>query len=95
LIATIDFLEYAHEQGAAIGGATGAGGEAPKLLMAAVRRWPFIPGCHVADVDVKQHWFIKFSRNRALRLTASILRSEFMYYKALQTLGIETVPVKG
>lgn len=27
------FLEYAYEQGAAIGGATGAGGEAPKLLM--------------------------------------------------------------
>ncbi|MNY68505.1 hypothetical protein D3C86_2062810 [compost metagenome] len=27
------FLEYAYEQGAAIGGATGAGGEAPKLLL--------------------------------------------------------------
>jgi serine/threonine-protein kinase HipA len=27
------FLEYAYEQGAAIGGAIGAGGEAPKLLL--------------------------------------------------------------
>jgi serine/threonine-protein kinase HipA len=28
-------------------------------------------------------------------LTATILRSEFMYYKALQALGIETVPAQG
>lgn len=30
---TNDFLEYAYESGAALGGATGAQGEAPKLLM--------------------------------------------------------------
>ena len=89
------FLEYAHEQGAAIGGATGAGGEAPKLLMAQSAEGLLYPDATLADVDVKQHWFIKFARNRALRLDCDILRSEFMYYKALQALGIETVPAQG
>lgn len=83
------FLEYAHEQGAAIGGATGAGGEAPKLLMTEY------PDATLEDALVKQHWFIKFARNKALERDQIILRSEFHYYKALQALGIETVPVQG
>lgn len=49
------FLEYAHEQGAAIGGATGAGGEAPKLLMAQSAEGLLYPDATLADVDVKQH----------------------------------------
>ena len=89
------FLEYAHEQGAAIGGATGAGGEAPKLLMAEGAGGLLYPDATLADADVKQHWFIKFARNQALELDCEILRSEFVYYKALQTLGIETVPLQG
>ena len=90
-----DFLEYAHEQGAAIGGATGAGGEAPKLLMAEAADGLLYPDATLADADVKQHWFIKFSRNQALERDQVILRSEYLYYRALQTLGIETVPVQG
>jgi serine/threonine-protein kinase HipA len=89
------FLEYAHEQGAAIGGATGAGGEAPKLLMAEGADGLLYPDATLADAGVRQHWFIKFARNQALELDGTILRSEFMYYKALQKLGIETVPVQG
>ena len=90
-----DFLEYAHEQGAAIGGATGAGGEAPKLLMAEAADGLLYPDATLADADVKQHWFIKFSRNQALERDQTILRSEYLYYRALQTLGIETVPAQG
>lgn len=89
------FLEYAHEQGAAIGGATGAGGEAPKLLMAESADGLLYPDATLADADVKQHWFIKFARNKALELDCEILRSEFLYYKALQALGIDTVPAQG
>ncbi|WP_321838207.1 HipA domain-containing protein [Pseudomonas kulmbachensis] len=89
------FLEYAHEQGAAIGGATGAGGEAPKLLMVEGADGLLYPDATLADADVKQHWFIKFARNKGLELDCEILRSEFMYYKALQALGIETVPAQG
>ncbi|WP_300729904.1 HipA domain-containing protein [Pseudomonas sp.] len=89
------FLEYAHEQGAAIGGATGAGGEAPKLLMAEAVDGLLYPDATLEDARVKQHWFIKFARNRALERDQIILRSEFLYYKALQSLGIETVSAQG
>ncbi len=89
------FLEYAYEQGAAIGGATGAGGEAPKLLMAQSREGLLYPDAILDDAEVAQHWFIKFARNGATLNDQAILRSEFHYYKALQALGIETVAAEG
>lgn len=89
------FLEYAYEQGAAIGGATGAGGEAPKLLLTQSHDGLLYPDAVLDDAQVSQHWFIKFARNRALQRDQDILRSEFHYYKALQSLGIETVAVDG
>ena len=89
------FLEYAYEQGAAVGGATGAGGEAPKLLMAEHRDGLLYPDAVLPDAEVAQHWFIKFARNGATLNDQAILRSEFHYYKALQALGIETVAAQG
>lgn len=85
------FLEYAYEQGAAIGGATGAGGEAPKLLMTQGADGLLYPDAILPDAQAREHWFIKFARNQALANDQDILRSEHLYYKALQTLGIETV----
>lgn len=85
------FLEYAYEQGAAIGGATGAGGEAPKLLMTLGVDGLLYPDAVLADEQARQHWFIKFARNQAVRNDQDILRSEYLYYRALQQLGIETV----
>ncbi|WP_330212543.1 HipA domain-containing protein [Pseudomonas sp. Z18(2022)] len=90
-----NFLEYAYEQGAAIGGASGAGGEAPKLLMAEDAEGLLYPDAILVDADVSQHWFIKFARNNATQNDQDILRSEFHYYKALQVLGIETVAAQG
>lgn len=89
------FLEYAYEQGAAIGGATGAGGEAPKLLLTQSHDGLLYPDAVLDDAQVSQHWFIKFARNQALQRDQDILRSEYHYYKALQFLGIETVAVDG
>lgn len=85
------FLEYAYEQGAAIGGATGAGGEAPKLLMTQGADGLLYPDAILADEQVREHWFIKFARHQALSNDQDILRSEHLYYRALQALGIETV----
>lgn len=85
------FLEYAYEQGAAIGGATGAGGEAPKLLMTEGRDGQLYPDAVLADEHACRHWFIKFARNQALADDQEILRAECLYYKALRQLGIETV----
>lgn len=89
------FLEYAYEQGAAIGGATGAGGEAPKLLMAQGRDGHLYPDAVLSDDQVEQHWFVKFARNKATQTDQVILKSEFHYYKALHSLGIETIATDG
>ena len=89
------FLEYAYEQGAAIGGATGAGGEAPKLLMTQGVDGLLYPDAILNDADVAQHWFIKFARNQATQTDQDILRSEYHYYRALESLGIETVATQG
>ncbi|AKS07323.1 type II toxin-antitoxin system HipA family toxin [Pseudomonas trivialis] len=89
------FLEYAYEQGAAIGGATGAGGEAPKLLLTENQDGLLFPDAVLEDEQVRQHWFVKFARNKSTQLDQDILRSEYHYYKALQTLGIDTVAVQG
>ncbi|AZF45208.1 hypothetical protein C4J87_5097 [Pseudomonas sp. R1-43-08] len=89
------FLEYAYEQGAAIGGATGAGGEAPKLLLTESREGLLYPDAALDDAQVSQHWFIKFARNQASQRDQDILRSEYHYYKALHSLGIETVASEG
>jgi len=89
------FLEYAYEQGAAIGGATGAGGEAPKLLLAEGTQGLLYPDASLADEEVHQHWFVKFPRNRGSETDRNILRSEYCYYQALNRLGIETVAHQG
>jgi serine/threonine-protein kinase HipA len=89
------FLEYAYEQGAAIGGATGAGGEAPKLLLAENKAGLVYPDAVLDDADVARHWFVKFARNKGSATDQDILRSEYHYYKALQALGIETVAAEG
>lgn len=85
------FLEYAYEQGAAIGGATGAGGEAPKLLLTEAANGLLYPDAVLDDNQASCHWFVKFARNQALNNDQDILRAEYLYYKALQRLGIDTV----
>ncbi|MFY1665060.1 type II toxin-antitoxin system HipA family toxin [Pseudomonas sp. Pseu.R1] len=89
------FLEYAYEQGAAVGGATGAGGEAPKLLLAEDARGLMHPDATLADEAVRQHWFVKFSRNNGNATDRTILRSEFCYYQALAKIGMNVVPCDG
>jgi serine/threonine-protein kinase HipA len=85
------FLEYAYEQGAAIGGATGAGGEAPKLLMTEALDGLLYPDAVLPDEQASAHWFIKFARGSGVKTDQTILRSEYLYYKALDALDIPTV----
>ena len=89
------FIEYAANAGAQVGGATGAGGDSPKMLLR----------CDAADqvwIDVWQddpacpdrYYLVKFARSRSER-DRNILRSEYVYYKALARLGVETIPQDG
>lgn len=90
-----DFLEYAYEQGAAIGGATGAGGEAPKLLLAEDHNGLMFAEATLSAEHTKQHWFVKFPRNRAASIDKDILRAEFQYYCAITEIGMNTISTDG
>ncbi|RAH36682.1 type II toxin-antitoxin system HipA family toxin [Halomonas sp. SL1] len=91
-----DFLEYAQQMGAASGGATGAGGEAPKLL---VRRTPdrqvWIDTWQDDTTTPDAHYLVKFPRGSRSDDDCDILRAEYHYYRELHALGVDTVPVEG
>nr|WP_298411391.1 HipA N-terminal domain-containing protein [uncultured Halomonas sp.] len=77
-----DFLEYAQQMGAASGGATGAGGEAPKLLLRItadnsvwIDTWQDDP----ANLD--RHYLVKFPRGSRSAIDADILRAEYHFYQ--------------
>lgn len=89
------FIEYAVNAGAQVGGATGAGGDSPKLLLRCddtdhvwIDVWQDDPSCP------DRHYLVKFARSRDER-DRTILRSEYVYYKALAELGFETIPQEG
>ncbi|MCQ4298001.1 HipA domain-containing protein [Pseudomonas stutzeri] len=92
---TSAFIEYAYEQGAAIGGATGAGGEAPKLLMTEDTQGHLYADATLVDEQAHRHWLVKFARNQAGERDRDILRTEYHYYQAIRQLGLDTIPADG
>lgn len=90
-----DFIAWAAEHGAQVGGATGAGGDSPKLLL---RKDPD----GQVWIDVRQdepenpasHVLVKFARGKHER-DQLLLRSEYVYYQALTRLGISTISTDG
>lgn len=92
---TNDFLEYAYESGAALGGATGAQGEAPKLLMVEGGDGALYADAMLPDELARRHWLVKFARNQASERDKNILRAEYHYYKAISQLGLNTISTDG
>ncbi|SDT89152.1 type II toxin-antitoxin system HipA family toxin [Halopseudomonas salegens] len=90
-----DFLEYAYEAGAAMSGATGAQGEAPKLLLVEGRDGLLYADAMLDDSLAQSHWLVKFARNSVTENDKNILRAEYEYYKAVASLGLNTVSTKG
>lgn len=90
-----DFLEYAYEQGAAMGGATGAGGEAPKLLLTEDAEGKLHADAVLADDQAQRHWLVKFARGQATARDRDILRTEYHYYRAVSALGLNTMALEG
>jgi len=90
-----DFLEYAQAMGAASGGATGAGGEAPKLLVRCSAQDEIWIDTYQDDLtNTDQHYLVKFPRGNRTQDDCDILRAEFHYYHELNALGIETIDTK-
>ncbi|MBR7888211.1 type II toxin-antitoxin system HipA family toxin [Marinomonas sp. A79] len=86
------FLEYAQEMGAISGGATGAGGEAPKLLLRCSEQneiWidTFQEQHNIADA----HYLVKFPRGRKTQDDCDILRAEYHFYHELTAMGFNTI----
>jgi serine/threonine-protein kinase HipA len=89
------FLEYAADMGAQVGGATGAGGDSPKVLVRCERGGSvWIDVWQDEPESSAEAYLVKFARSKTER-DRQILRSEGVYYKALAALGLDTVSVKG
>ncbi len=90
-----DFLEYANENGAAAGGATGAGGVAPKLLLMVEADQVYIDGDFAGKPLAAKPYLTKFARNKRTQRDNNILKAEGAFYLALTRIlegtGIETI----
>ncbi|WP_145515042.1 type II toxin-antitoxin system HipA family toxin [Yersinia massiliensis] len=86
------FLEYAQQMGAAAGGATGAGGEAPKLLLCCSRSDEIWIDTFQNDIDNQDtHYLVKFPRGKRTSIDCDILRAEYYFYQELASVGINTI----
>jgi serine/threonine-protein kinase HipA len=84
------FLEYAAARGAAIGGATGAGGDAPKILLSEDEQGNVYPAGTLEDEQVCREWFVKWPRGRDSNADRVVLRTEYLYATVLSELGLHT-----
>lgn len=85
-----NFLEYANQQGAAVGGATGAGGVAPKLLLMAKNEEVYIDADFAGKPLSAIPYLVKFARNNRSRRDNNILKAEGIYYQVLTKLLVNT-----
>lgn len=92
-----DFLEYANEQGATVGGATGAGGVAPKLLLMLDidNNKVHIDSDFAGKPLTSTPYLTKFARNNRSKIDNDILSAEGKYYilldEMLSDLNIDTI----
>lgn len=89
-----DFMQYAQQRGAASGGATGAGGEAPKLLLRCSSQNEIWIDTFQDDLtNLDQHYLVKFPRGNRTKDDSDILRAEFHFYHELTALGVDTISI--
>ncbi|WP_315808475.1 type II toxin-antitoxin system HipA family toxin [Pseudomonas sp. C9-3] len=82
------------EHGLVAGGSLGAGGEAPKLLLAETRHGELFADALLPDQFAERHWLVKFPRG-STALDRDILRSEYLYYRAVAQLGLDSIALHG
>lgn len=88
-----DFLAYAQQMGAASGGATGAGGEAPKLLLRCTPQHEVWIDTWQDDADSQDaHYLVKYPRGTRSAIDCDILRAEYHFYHELEAMGFDTIP---
>ena len=90
------FLDYARECGAAVGGASGAGGEAPKFLLTSGKDGLYYLEATLPDDLADEFFLVKFPRQsspsgRPLDSDLLILETEAAYYRIARQLGFDTI----
>ena len=89
-----DFLSYAQTRGAAAGGATGAGGEAPKLLLRRSKDDLVWIDTYQENINVDDmYYLVKFPRGNKRGVNDAVLVTEYHYYHELTDMGFITIPV--
>ncbi|MBM4779830.1 MAG: HipA domain-containing protein [Archangiaceae bacterium] len=88
------FIAWAADHGAQVGGATGAGGDSPKLLLRREADQVWIDVWQDEPESQAAHVLVKFARSRRER-DQLILRSEYVFYRALTRLGVATISEEG
>ena len=87
-----DFLDYAQQRGATAGGATGAGGEAPKLLLRCNEKLQIWIDTYQDDLANKDiHYLVKYPRGSRAEIDCNILRAEYYFYHELEAMGFNTI----
>jgi serine/threonine-protein kinase HipA len=82
-----NLIEYAQNLRVAIGGATGAGGDAPKLLLLETHDGHFALEGTISETEVCNHWLVKFPRGRKTQDDIAVLQGEAAIYKTLEACG--------
>jgi serine/threonine-protein kinase HipA len=82
-----DFIEYARNHGAPVGGSSGVQGDAPKFLLTQDHDDRWHADGALPDSRAAKHWIVKFPRGNAASDRA-VLRAEAVYYKVAEELGL-------
>ena len=73
-----------------VGGATGAGGEAPKLLLRRAADQIWIDNQQAGN-ETGEYYLVKYPRGKRFTIDCDILRAEYHYYHELTKLGFSTI----
>lgn len=87
----VNFLTDCQEQGMIVSGATGAGGEAPKILL----RYHQQQGVWIDNQQLgdcyDDYYLVKYPRGNKTAIDCDILRAEYHYYQELENMGFRTI----
>lgn len=84
-----ELLGHAAASGARLGGAAGAGGDAPKVLLVEdIEGNLYLDGA-LPDEDVQTSWLVKWPRGEDTERDRLILRAEYLFSRALGELGLD------
>lgn len=87
-----DFIAYARENGAPIGGSTDVQGDAPKFLVCESVHGRFHVDAALRETEVKKHWLVKFPRGKKER-DRLVLANEAAYSCVADRLGLTVAEV--